>query len=135
MFQQVQGICSTKAQDQHGHHSGCYDHQRTQFDQEPAAATRPGHAPDAQRPAVVLRNEGARGGDSTTKLIHLVVATAANVADSRVLGDLLHGDETRVWGDQAYRGQTDVLRRQAPARWISRTNATDSRASSTKPCA
>jgi len=54
------------------------------------------------------------GVDSKTKLIHSVVATAANVADSQVLGDLLHGDETRVWGDQAYRGQRDVLRRHAP---------------------
>ena len=44
------------------------------------------------------------GVDSRTKLIHAVVATAANVADSTILPDLLHGAETRVWGDQAYRG-------------------------------
>ena len=31
------------------------------------------------------------GVDSKTKIIHAVVATAANVADSLVLGDLLHG--------------------------------------------
>jgi IS5 family transposase len=43
-----------------------------------------------------------------------VVATAANVADSEVLPDLLHGDETRVWGDQAYRGQREVIREHAP---------------------
>jgi IS5 family transposase len=42
--------------------------------------------------------------DSKTKLIPSVVATAANVADSAVLPDLLHGEETKVWGDQAYRG-------------------------------
>jgi len=42
------------------------------------------------------------------------VATAANVADSAVLPDLLHGEETRVWGDQAYRGQTEVIRRAQP---------------------
>jgi IS5 family transposase len=35
------------------------------------------------------------------------VATPANVDDSTVLPDLLHGKETRVWGDQAYRGQRD----------------------------
>jgi len=45
------------------------------------------------------------GVDSKTKVIHAVVATAANVADSTILPDLLHGDETRVWGDQAYKGQ------------------------------
>ena len=54
------------------------------------------------------------GVDSQTKLIHSVVATAANVADSRVLPDLLHGEETRVWGDQAYRGQQGVIRNRAP---------------------
>lgn len=54
------------------------------------------------------------GVDSKTKIIHSVVATAANVADSNVLGDLLHGGETRVWGDQAYRGQGDVIREHAP---------------------
>jgi hypothetical protein len=37
-----------------------------------------------------------------------------NVADSTVLPDLLHGNETRVWGDQAYRGQRAVIRQQAP---------------------
>ena len=54
------------------------------------------------------------GVDSKTKIIHTVVATAANVADSAVLPDLLHGEETRVWGDQAYRGQSEVIRECAP---------------------
>jgi len=51
--------------------------------------------------------------DSRTKLIHAAVATPANVADCRVLPDLLHGRETRVWGDQAYRGQRAVIRQHA----------------------
>lgn len=54
------------------------------------------------------------GVDSNTKLIHSVVATAANVHDSVVLGDLLHGNETRVWGDSAYTGQQKVLAEKAP---------------------
>jgi transposase, IS5 family len=54
------------------------------------------------------------GVDSKTKMIHSVVATAANVADSRVLPELLHGEETKVWGDQAYRGQTEVIQQVAP---------------------
>jgi IS5 family transposase len=54
------------------------------------------------------------GVDSRTKLIHAAVATPANVADSTVLPDLLHGNETRVWGDQAYRGQRAVIRQHAP---------------------
>jgi transposase, IS5 family len=54
------------------------------------------------------------GVDSRLKLIHAVVATPANVADSTVLPDLLHGQETRVWGDQAYRGQRAVIQQHAP---------------------
>jgi transposase, IS5 family len=54
------------------------------------------------------------GVDSRTKIIHAVVATPANVADSAVLPDLLHGEETRVWGDQAYRGQGEAIRQCAP---------------------
>ncbi len=63
---------------------------------------------------MVLRDESARGVDSKTKMIHSVVATAANVADSTVLPELLHGEETKVWGDQAYRGQTEVMQEVAP---------------------
>ena len=54
------------------------------------------------------------GVDSRTKQIHSVVATAANVHDSQKLGELLHGRETRVWGDSAYVGQGQVLRERAP---------------------
>jgi IS5 family transposase len=54
------------------------------------------------------------GVDSKTKVIHAVVATAANVHDATILPDLLHGDETRVWGDQAYQGQGDVIHECAP---------------------
>jgi IS5 family transposase len=54
------------------------------------------------------------GVDSRLKLIHAVVATPANVADSAVLPQLLHGGETRVWGDQAYRGQRAAIRQKAP---------------------
>ena len=54
------------------------------------------------------------GVDSKTKVIHSAVVTAANVADATVLPELLHGEETRVWGDQAYRGQGRVLEECAP---------------------
>jgi len=54
------------------------------------------------------------GIDSKTKLIHSVAVTAANVHDSQVLEDLLHGDETRLWGDSAYAGQKQLLYEKAP---------------------
>src|SRR5574337_795360 len=54
------------------------------------------------------------GVDSQTKLIHSVAATAANVHDSQMLPELLHGRETRVWGDAAYSGPREVIRQHAP---------------------
>ena len=55
------------------------------------------------------------GVDSKTKLIHSMTTTAANVHDGKELGNLLHGGETRVYGDQAYRGQRAVIREHAPS--------------------
>jgi len=54
------------------------------------------------------------GVDSKTKLVHSVVATPANIHDSVVLGDLLHGDERSVRGDSAYAGKEDVIAEHAP---------------------
>ena len=54
----------------------------------------------------------AHGVDSRTKLIHSVAATPANVP--QVLPALLHGGETRVWGDSAYAGQKAAIREAAP---------------------
>lgn len=58
--------------------------------------------------------KGHVGVDAKTKLIHSVVVTPANVHDSQVIGDLLHGEETRVWGDKAYAGQTAAIQSKAP---------------------
>lgn len=59
--------------------------------------------------------KGHFGVDSRTKLIHSVVVTAANTADGTVIGQLLHGGETRVWGDKAYDGQGPAIAAAAPA--------------------
>lgn len=58
----------------------------------------------------------ARGGDRAgiPEGDHTVLVSAANVADALALPHLLHGQETRVWGDQAYQGQTEVIRARAP---------------------
>jgi len=54
------------------------------------------------------------GVDSRAKVIHAVAATAANAHDATCLPDLLHGDETKVWGDSAYQGHGDAIRERAP---------------------
>jgi len=54
------------------------------------------------------------GVDSKAKIVHAVTATPANVHDSRVIEDILHGKETRLWGDSAYQGQREAIRKAAP---------------------
>jgi IS5 family transposase len=45
------------------------------------------------------------GVDSDTGLVHSASVTAGNVHDSQELPNLLHGQETRLYGDSAYRGK------------------------------
>ena len=54
------------------------------------------------------------GADTKSGLIHSATTTAANVYDSQRLTELLHGQETRVYGDSAYRGQKDAMIEAAP---------------------
>jgi transposase, IS5 family len=54
------------------------------------------------------------GVDSKTKLIHTILASSANVSDLLALPHLLHGGETRVWGDQGYQGQSAIIHARAP---------------------
>ena len=56
------------------------------------------------------------GADSKTGLVHRASVTAANVHDSHEVPNLLHGRETRFYGDSAYRGkaQRERLKRLAP---------------------
>lgn len=54
--------------------------------------------------------------DSKTGVVHNACVTPANVHDSAMLEDLVRGDETRLYGDSAYRGknQREVLKSAAP---------------------
>ncbi len=54
------------------------------------------------------------GVGSATRIIHSVAATAANVHDAAALPDLLHGNETRMYGDSAYQGQREIIHACAP---------------------
>lgn len=56
------------------------------------------------------------GADSQSGLIHSASVTAGNVHDSQELPNLLHGQETRLYGDSAYRGkkQRERLKEIAP---------------------
>ena len=58
--------------------------------------------------------KGHIGVDSKSGLIHSAAVTPANTHDSQVLEHLLHGNETRVWGDSAYTGQSETIREVAP---------------------
>jgi transposase, IS5 family len=54
------------------------------------------------------------GVDSKEGIVHSAEATAANIADSQMLPELLHGDERKVWGDAAYQSQGEKIRGKAP---------------------
>jgi IS5 family transposase len=54
------------------------------------------------------------GADARSGAVHAAVVTAANVHDKHAVPDLLHGDETRVYGDRGYQGCTDLIKKAAP---------------------
>jgi len=54
------------------------------------------------------------GVDSRQGHVHSVCSTAASVADKHMLPELLHGAERKAWGDGAYQGQGDAIRKAAP---------------------
>jgi IS5 family transposase len=54
------------------------------------------------------------GVDSKEGHVHSLCSTAASVADKHMLPDLLHGGERKVWGDGAYQGQGEAIRKAAP---------------------
>jgi IS5 family transposase len=54
------------------------------------------------------------GADAKTGVVHAAVVTAANVHDKHAVPDLLHGAETRLYGDRGYQGCTDLIKEAAP---------------------
>jgi len=54
------------------------------------------------------------GVDARQGHVHSLCSTAASVADKHMLPDLLHGKERKVWGDAAYQGQGEAIRKAAP---------------------
>ncbi len=55
------------------------------------------------------------GVDSSSKVIHSIFVTPTNAADGTMVDQVLHGGESRIYGDQAYRGQRDRI--QAIFKW------------------
>jgi IS5 family transposase len=96
------------------HHRRCHEHCGAELDQEPGKARDLGMHQTRKGQQWYFGMKLHIGVDSQTKLIHSMTTTAANVHDATVLGELLHGNETRVYGDQAYRGQKAVIREHAP---------------------
>jgi len=54
------------------------------------------------------------GVDSKEGVVHSVRTSAASVHDKHMLPDLLHGNETKVWGDAGYQGQAAAIHEPAP---------------------
>src|ERR1700687_796880 len=70
---------------------------------------RSGDAPDAQGQAVVLRDEGPRGSGQPDQADSFRGGDGGECSRFHDAAPPAHGEETRVWGDQAYRGQGEVL--------------------------
>lgn len=45
------------------------------------------------------------GVDKDSGLVHTVAVSAANLHDSQAMDELLHGEETALWGDSAYQSR------------------------------
>lgn len=54
------------------------------------------------------------GVDRESRTVHSLVTTPANVHDSKMVEDILHGEENAVFGDSAYMGKTDEIAKKAP---------------------
>ncbi|MGI6790525.1 IS5 family transposase [Aminivibrio sp.] len=54
------------------------------------------------------------GVDSESRTVHSLVTTPANVHDSKMVEDILHGEENAVFGDSAYMGKTEEIAKKAP---------------------
>ena len=60
------------------------------------------------------------GADRDSKLVHTVVATAANVSDITKTAELLHGEETQVHADAGYLGvekRAEIVALARPINW------------------
>lgn len=64
----------------------------------------------ASLPSRAARTQLSRLLFGKTGLIHSASVTAANVHDSHAVPKLLHGNETRFYGDSAYRGKAQRQR-------------------------
>jgi transposase, IS5 family len=54
------------------------------------------------------------GVDSQTGLVHRARVTAANEHDKHSIPELLHGEERRVYGDNAYHNQKELIAKKVP---------------------
>lgn len=63
---------------------------------------------------MVLRSEDSRWCGREDRHAHTLVTTSANVVNSTMLPDLLHGQKRKVWGEGDYQGKTAAIREAAP---------------------
>ena len=54
------------------------------------------------------------GVDRESRTVHSLVTTPANVHDSKMVEDILHGEENAVFGDSAYMGKTEEIAKKSP---------------------
>jgi len=125
IFERVQeALTRAGAADRDGNDRGCDDCARSEFDQERAPGARPEMHQTARGSSWVLRDEGAVGVDSKSKLIHAVVATPAQCGGfARAAGFAAQRRDAGV-GDQAYADRAACWRVRAAGNKTSPASAT-----------
>jgi IS5 family transposase len=96
----------------------CHHYQRIHFHEEKRQGTRSGYTFDPQQHPWHFVTKARIRLETKTRQISSVTATEVNVHDSPMLENLLHGDETWVWGDSPYSGQHDPIRRGPLLPWF-----------------
>ena len=101
-------------EDRHRHHRRRDHPARAVVDQEQERRARSGDAPVRKGKQWYFGMKAHVGVDAGTKLVHSVAATAANVADCRVLCRAAARRGDRGLGRSGLPGQTEVIRQRAP---------------------
>ena len=108
------GIRSERAEGFDRHHRRRHDYSCAVIDEERGSGPRSRHAADPQGEPMVFRHEGAYWRRQQDEDYSFGGGDRSECPDCHLLPDLLDGEETCVWGDQAYRGQRSVIVERAP---------------------
>lgn len=99
------------------YHHGRHHHQRSFLHEEPGKKRDPDTHSTKKGNQYYFGMKIHVGVDRENRTVHSLVTTPANVHDSKMVEDLLHGEENVVFCDSAYMGKTEEITKKHPGRW------------------